>query len=468
MKIAFLFFYFCDVYAIIDVETTGFGSTGNKITDIAIFIHDGEKVVKEFESLVNPECQISYKITQLTGITNDMVKNAPKFYEIAKEVHLLTEGCVFVAHNVNFDYGVIRSEYRSLGGDYQRKKLCTVRLGRKLIPGHKSYSLGKLCHDLGITISGRHRAYGDAEATVKLFEMMLDADDGTVFETSLNRKSNKATLPPLLPREVYDNLPTESGVYYFRNQEDHIIYVGKAKNIKQRVLSHFHDKAKKEVIMCQRTANITYQLTGNELVALLFESAEIKRIYPVYNRSQKRTAETHGIFWYEDRAGVLRLGTNYLKLIPKPIATFYNTHEARNFLEKLAEEYELCPKFCNLHSNVGSCFHYQIKKCKGVCCGKEDQEVYNARVKEAIASISRVQKDFVIMEEGRKKDEKAVILIEGGVYKGFGYMKVNKQPESFDEYQQFIEPQRDNRDIQRILRQYLKKNDDDKIIYRGE
>jgi len=214
-------------YAIIDIETNG----GVKITEISIFIFDGEEVVDEFTTLVNPECNIPPRITSLTGIDNHMVRNSPKFYEIAKKVYEITEHCVFVAHNVNFDYGIIGKEFKELGLTYKRKKLCTIRLSRKLLPNKNSYSLGNLCVSEGIIIKDRHRARGDAEATVILFKKLLNLDaenSNEVINSFLKPKSREATLPPLLPKNVFDNLSENHGVYYFWNENKEIIYVGKA------------------------------------------------------------------------------------------------------------------------------------------------------------------------------------------------------------------------------------------------
>ncbi len=161
------------MYAIIDIETTGQSSANGKITEIAIFVHDGFCVTDSFTTLINPECYIPGFITELTGIDNEMVRNAPKFYEVARRIVEITRDCIFVAHNVMFDYKFIQEEFKRLGYDYQRKTMCTVRLGRKFLPGHRSYSLGKICGDLDIRIEGRHRAAGDAFATVKLFELIL-------------------------------------------------------------------------------------------------------------------------------------------------------------------------------------------------------------------------------------------------------------------------------------------------------
>jgi len=161
------------LYTIIDIETTGQSPAKGKITEIAIFVHNGFEVTDSFTSLVNPECYIPNFITELTGIDNSMVQSAPKFYEIARKIVEMTHERVFVAHNVSFDYRFIQEEFKHLGYDFQRKTMCTVKLGRKFIPGHRSYSLGKICSELGIKIDGRHRAAGDAFATVKLFELIL-------------------------------------------------------------------------------------------------------------------------------------------------------------------------------------------------------------------------------------------------------------------------------------------------------
>ena len=390
-----------------------------------------------------------------------MLRSAPKFYEIAKTIAEITEDTIFVAHNVNFDYNIIQKEFKDLGFDFKRKKLCTVRLSRKLIPGLKSYSLGALCTTQNIIINDRHRAKGDAEATTILFEKLVKLDpDQTVFNSFLNPRSRQATLPPLLSKKIVDNLSEKTGIYYFKNEKGEIIYVGKANNIKQRVLSHFYDKAKKEVTMCLETSNVTFTETGSELVALLLESSEIKKQYPKFNRAQRRTQESIGLFSYEDRNGIIHLAFNRLKLVANPIMKFYNETECRIFLEKLCEEFELCPKYCHLQTNVSSCFHYQIKKCKGVCRDEEDILTYNKRAKKAITSVQFETENFVIKEQGRTSKEHAIVLVLNGIYKGFGYMAKHNKIKSTEVYLKVIESQKDNRDIQRILNAYLKSNMD--------
>ena len=447
------------MFSVVDIETTGNGYKGQKITEISIFTFDGKHIVDEFTSLVNPEQNITAFITNLTGIDNEMVRNAPKFYEIAKKVAELTQDTIFVAHNVNFDYNIIQAEFKSLGFDFKRKKLCTVRLSRKIIPGLNSYSLGAICSSEKIPINGRHRAKGDAEATTELFRRLIERDDEFIINSFLNPRSRQATLPPLLEKKIVDNLPETFGVYYFKNAAKEVIYVGKANNIKQRVISHFYDKKKKEQNMCLETADITFTETGSELLALLLESSEIKHIYPKYNRAQRKAGEAVGLFSYEDQKGIMHLAYNRLKLVPNPITKYYTVAECRNHLEYLCKEFELCPKYCHLQTNVSSCFHYQIKECKGICCNEETVETYNVRVQEAIKSVGIGAKNLVIKETGRSENEIGFALILDGIYKGFGYVETYQSEQLInpEDYQFFVNPQKDNRDIQRILGGYVRK-----------
>ena len=452
------------MYAIVDVETTGLAADRSKITDIAIFIHDGEKIVDKYSTLINPECRIPPRISMLTGITDEMVADSPKFYEVAKDIFQKTENMIFVAHNVGFDYAMIRAEFKRLGGSFQRKKLCTVRLSRKIIPGLRSYGLGNLAKSLGIKITGRHRAEGDARATVKLFEKLLNDDAEGFIEKSLNVRSREATLPPNLPRDVFEDIPEATGVYYFRDETGKVIYVGKANNIKSRLLSHFSGGEKKPLAMLSRIHDITYTLTGNELVALLLESDEIKKHYPLYNRSQKRSNDVFGICEYEDKLGYKHFAYNNLKLVSEPLATFYNITEVRRFLTTLKEEFDLCPKLCNLQTSPTACFDYHIKKCHGACCSKERPSNYNRRFKKALKSIGGGVDNYLIIDKGRTDRESSIVMVEDGKYEGFGYVDKEIPIDTFEQAHAYIKPYKDNKDVQRILRSYLRKSSGKQII----
>ncbi|MFK7833774.1 MAG: exonuclease domain-containing protein [Winogradskyella sp.] len=442
-------------YTIIDVETTG---QGNRMTEISVFKYDGTTVIDEFTSLVNPNSFIPPHITALTGIDNETVANAPSFEDVAEDILSITEDAVFVAHNVNFDFNVIHGEFKRLGIDFARKKLCTVRLSRKLLPGHRSYSLGKLCKDLNINLVDRHRARGDAEATTILFELLLQQPDAdAVFTAFLNKKSREATLPPNLPKATFEALPNTAGIYYFKDKKGNVIYVGKAKDIKKRVLSHFYSKTKKAQDMVRETGDIDFETSGSELVALLMEDAAIKHHFPVYNKVSKRTIQSFSIFSYEDRKGILHLASNKGRLVPNPIITFYNIREVRAFTEKLCAKYNLCPKYCHLQEAVSECSHYSIKNCNGICRDEESVEEYNNRVLEAIYDISDHKEDIVMKEKGRQANEDAFVMIKGGAYVGYGFIEKSEPINHIDDLQAFLIPQKDNIDIQKILRPHLMK-----------
>ncbi|MDX1769478.1 MAG: exonuclease domain-containing protein, partial [Arenibacter troitsensis] len=372
------------MYAIVETENTGLRGEDNKITEICILIHDGQKVVREFSSLVNPEVSIKYKVTRRNGIKDDMLLGAPKFYEIAKEVVALTTDCIFISHHVNFNFNGVKNELASLGGVYKRKRISTLRLSRKLIPGQQSYSLGAICNQLGINVGQLQGAKEKAEATVSLLEKLWTVDTDGVFNFMLGPKSGQASLPPLWPKSVVTSLPHVTGVYYFKNSLGKIIYVGKAKDIKQRVLSHVYSRAHKEMRLCFETAHIDYTHTGSELVALLLESDEIKKHFPKFNRAQKRTGYRYGLGTRVDKNGIMHLFYDRLGKLKAPLACFYNQGECRTFLEELCETYGLCPRYCSLQHISGACFHFHIKKCHGICREQETVESYNERVEKAL------------------------------------------------------------------------------------
>jgi len=448
------------MYAIIDLETTGH-MAGNRITEIALFIHDGEQVVEEYQTLVNPERSIPLFIQRLTGIDDHMVKDAPRFCEVAEKVQRMTEACIFVAHNVGFDYGTLRKEYSELGFDYSRKRLCTVRLARKAFPGHTKYSLGNICATLGINIENRHRAYGDAKATVILFEKILAADDGKIIPQALHHKSKEGTLPPALDLKEVNALPSRPGIYYFKDEKGHVIYVGKAIDIKQRVLSHFYTKEGKDKSMHTHIAHVDFMECGSELMSLLIESAEIKRLYPLFNAAQKRKRDPWAIFSYMDMQGVKHLAYAASKQVKVPLMRFYTITQCRQFLENLQESFELCPRYCQLQKVNSACFHHRLHQCRGVCAEEELAAIYNVRVDEAILSMGSLHGDFILLLDGRKKKEYGYVHIEQGVYRGYGFAK---GAPDLEKIAQGLIPQEDNSDIQRILRSYFRHEQAPRIL----
>jgi DNA polymerase-3 subunit epsilon len=457
------------LYAIVDIETTGGSPKTEKITEIAIYHFDGNNVTDEFISLVNPEKNIPYYITALTGISNEMVENAPKFYEIAKDIVNFTEGKILVAHNASFDYKFIKSEFKSLGYEFTRENMCTLRLSRKLLPGHRSYSLGNLCHDLNIAIEGRHRAAGDALATVKLLDMLLNRSRETGQQDMLQASISNTlkNLHPELDKDNIDALPEQTGVYYFLNDQQQVIYIGKSNNIRKRVMSHLSNNSSRRTIeMKENIAGVNFELTGSELVALLTESSEIKKHGPRYNRAQKRKTLHYGLYSQKDAQGYYRLEIDRTinRINQAPETCFQNKAEAKSILTKMIERHWLCQKLCGMYDTDGGCFHYEIRQCNGACIGKESPDIYNKRVMKALSAFYYKHKNLLIIDKGRKENERSVVQLENGKYVGFGFLNTEESYLQLEDIVNCIKVYEDNRDIQQIIRTYLNKHDVEKII----
>lgn len=452
-------------YAIVDIETTGGSPKSSRITEIAIYKHDGEKIIDEFVTLVNPETQIPPFIVRLTGISDEMVRDAPRFFEIAKEIIEFTEGCVFVAHNVGFDYGILRAEYRSLGFDYRRPHLCTVRSSRYVIPGMDSYSLGNLTKSLGIKLVGRHRAGGDAYATAQLFSLLIEKDK-TNLKTFIQEELNPKNLHPNLDLNELDEIPNKIGVYKFFNEDNQLIYIGKSIHIRKRIDQHLRNiKTAKGIQMQREITRIEFELTGSELIALLLESQLIKQHQPIYNRSLRRAQFPYGLFNYEDEGGYMRF---HIGLVSKnkglPLTSFTTRKEASVYLERLVDEHSLCQKLCDLYKTNAACFHFSVKKCNGACIGEESAEAYNERCLPLIDELNLKGASFYIVDKGRNRGESSLILVEDGSLSGMGYAPFHFRKLPVKKWSRFIDIIRDDRDARTILKLFLRKNLSHEVI----
>lgn len=417
----------------------------------------------KFVSLVNPEREIQPFVVNLTGIDNTMLHRAPKFYEVAKRIVEITEDCIIVAHNAKFDNRILKTEFDRLGFEFKRETLCTVELSKRLIPGHDSYSLGKLAKTLGIPMNGRHRADGDADATLKLFKILLNKDlDKAIIQNSV-RLEPKYQLEPN-HKDIIDALPPITGVYYIHDETGKIIYIGKSKNIKHRVNQHFTNTSPKSKKIQLLASTVTYESTGSELVALLKESQEIKRNKPIYNRSLQREIFTHALYNFKDDYGYINLKIDKADGRKKPITTFNNKQSAKSFMFHAIEEYGLCQKLTGLYPSKTSCFNYTIKACNGACIQKEKPEDYNLRVKQLIIKNSYESQNMVVIDRGRYIEERSVIYIENGVFKGLGFFDLNYQITNLEVLESLITPMESNRDTQHIIQSYLRRNKSLKII----
>ena len=451
------------MYAILDIETTGGKYNEEGITEIAIYKFDGHEIVDQFISLVNPERKIQPFVVNLTGINNEMLRNAPKFYEVAKRIIEITEGCILVAHNAQFDTRILRTEFDRLGYDYQRESLCTVELAKKLIPDMPSYSLGKLVRSLGIPLSDRHRAAGDAKATVTLFKLLLSKDQKKEIISQTVRMEAKRQLEPKL-LDMIEATPSVTGVYYMHREDGSIIYIGKSRNIKKRLNQHFTSDNRKSKKIQLEVAAVSYEATGSDLIAQLKESEEIKRNKPRYNRALRKTIYNCQLGLTKDEAGYLQFKIEKTNLDKPAITTFTNYQQAKSQLFKITEQHQLCQKHTGLHKTSGPCFLHTIKECFGACIGEEPVDQYNARVERYLAMHSYENQNMVIIDHGREVDERSVILIEDGVYRGFGFFNLNYQINNLEILRSIISPMEDNRDAQHIIHSFLRRKKVLKII----
>lgn len=419
-------------FAIVDVETTGGRASRDKVTEIGIVIHDGKKIIDTYDSLINPQTYIPAGIVQLTGITQEMVKGAPLFHEVARDIVEFTEGAVFVAHNVRFDYGFLREEFKRLSYTYSRKQLCTVRMSRKAFPGLPSYSLENLIKHFGITTDARHRALADALATTDLLERILHNDENKQeLHVMVNMGIKESKLPNGIKLEQIHQLPESCGVYYLHNKSGDVVYVGKSINIKKRIADHFADQTDKGRRLQQHVADISFEETGSELIALLLESHEIKRLRPTINRAQRRSKFPFAVHSYTNKEGfvcfdVIRNNADNRKKF-EIISEYPSMSRAKGRLNFLVKDLELCSRYCHLFPGQGTCFHYHLKQCRGACAGKESVEDYNERAALAKERLRTVfDSDFLLLDEGRHPEEKSVVLIEQGHFAGFGYISIEE------------------------------------------
>lgn len=403
------------MFAIVDIETTGGNAQYGGITEIAIVLHNGTSIEGRYETLVNPQQHVPRYITALTGISDYMLADAPPFEAIADKIYNLLNGRVFVAHNVNFDYSFIHYQLQQCGYNWQAKKLCTVRYARKVLPGKQSYSLGNITRELNIDITNRHRAGGDAVATVALLEQLMQQDDDRQqLQLLLKGKNPHSYLPMNVPEEQINNLPYCPGVYYFHDKAGKVIYVGKAKNLKYRVRSHFANnnpnQRKQEFI--RNICSISYEVCATELMAIILEALEIKKRWPLYNRSQKRYEQMYGLYTYEDQTGLLRLAVEKKRKHLPALHSFHRMEEGFSIGRKLIELFDLEEKMVFANAQL----HHP------------DENVvasHNLKMKAAVHHLKTNLPAFGIVQQGADEKGRPVkigYLIDKGMFAGMGFV----------------------------------------------
>lgn len=437
-------------YAILDIETTGGKFNEEAITEIAIYQFDGHEVTDQFISLVNPEKEIQPFVVNLTGINNGMLKNAPKFYEVAKRIVEITEGCTLVAHNANFDYRILRTEFNRLGYTYERKTLCTVELSKALIPDRESYSLGKLVRSLGIPVTDRHRASGDALATVKLFKLLLSKDlEKTIIQQHLKTSTKKQLSPKLI--DIVSHLPEKTGVYYIHDDNGNILFISKSQNIKKRVNQHFIKTNKKAKFIQKNVNSVTFDITGSELIASLKEIEEIKKNTPKLNRYIRKNY-TLALYSFKDDNGYLNLNLDKIDNRKKPISVFTNLQSGKSFVDRLRKQYGLSSRLIHIKASK------TLLKTTVTDVDKAQINAYNASINAIIDKYSVNKKSIILIDKGRAVDEKSVILIKNGNLVGFGFFNLNYQITNLEVLESLITPIENSKDNQYTVLSYLRKN----------
>ena len=447
------------LYAVVDIETTGGFASGNGITEISILVHDGNTVISNYETLINPQQYIPAHIEALTGISSEMVENAPLFAEVAADIFEILHDKVFVAHNVNFDYSFVRHQLAAENYQLECKKLCTVRMSRKILPGYRSYSLGKLCADLNISISNRHRAGGDAAATAQLLTLLLESDTQQHIKVSLSKISKEQVLPPHLPKSEIEKLPMGSGVYYFKDQKGKVIYVGKAKSLRKRVCSHFtgNNAGRQRQSFLKDIHSIDFELCGTELMAFILEATEIKRLWPPNNRALKGFQQKYGLYSYEDQKGYLRLGIDKYRKQAVTLYSFDTVLEGHNLLKLLIKEHLLCEKLCFVQTRRTECTGHAEGNCAGACIQKESSASYNVRVKYALEQLKSMLPSFAVIDTGRNEDEQSCLLVEKGKFYGMGYISNYTDIIKPEELKSALQPYQSNDYILHMISSYVER-----------
>lgn len=445
------------MYAILDIESTGGKFNEEGITEIAIHKFDGEDVVDRFISLVNPEKPIQPFVAKLTGINNNMLRTAPKFHEVAKRIIEITEDCVLVAHNAQFDYRILRTEFRRLGYDYQRKTLCTVDLSKLLLPDAESYSLGKLVRSLGIPVSDRHRANGDALATLKLLQLLLLKDtEKTILKTAIRKEAHGELSEKQL--DMVRGLPDAIGVFYMHNKDGEIIYLKDSENIRKRVNQWFtnpNDRARK---LGKETKKVSFERTGNSLMAQLKALKELQKNKPKFNQPHQRPKALFGLKSERTPEGYLKIGVGKRTKKNEHYGRYPSAVSANNALYRLTKEFGLCDKLSGLSEAKGACGKYTDNKCLGACIGKEHKESYNNRVQQALSKFSLKDKNVLLLDRGRQVGEQSVLMVRNGIPIGTAYTDLNYQKNNIHILEQLLSPIDASEMAYLMIETYLRKN----------
>jgi len=387
-------------FAVVDVETTGGFASNHRVTEIGVVITNGLDILEEYHTLINPNRSIPQFITALTGIDNYLTSKAPFFEDIAEHLKSLLDGCVFVAHHVDFDFSFIREEMERAGLTFKAQKLCTVRYARAVLTDHKGFSLAKLAKHFEIVNAQPHRALADAHTAAHILHRLLALDADEALKKKIVKMQADVKLPAFLPVEQYHSLPQAPGVYYFYDAQDKPLYIGKAKNLKKRITTHFlnKDSARGQAFMRQ-IVRVETRITGSEWMALVLEDVEIRKYWPPHNSAQKRPNTNWQVVNYADARGNQRLAVIKAKNGNLGWRTFTTRAKARNWMQAIISKYQLLPQLCDMPDIL---FAHQLP----------DEYTHNSRMLQLHAEFTRADAHIFLTEKGRRADEVSFVWLK--------------------------------------------------------
>jgi DNA polymerase-3 subunit epsilon len=422
---------FPDKMVLLDCETTGGKPTYHRITEIGLLIIENGEIVDTWQSFIQPDQSLPANIQQLTGITPQMLANAPRFEEVADVLLSKLEGRVLVAHNARFDYGFLKNEFSRTGISYTSKPLCSVKFSRALYPQFKRHGLDQIINRFKLQVLDRHRAFDDAKLIYDFFQHSSQLFSDEDIEAVCAEIQEKSSLPTQLNPKVIDNLPKQPGVYYFYDDKGKLLYVGKSVNIRQRVLSHFSQDYKnhKDLKMSSRIADVSFEITGSDFSAQLLESREIKQLVPLYNHRLRKLKKLYRLMIETNDQGYAIPVVKEQQLsgeLTNNFGLFRSYRQIESKLKQLADDYQLCFRLLGLEgkntNGTKACFRHQLRKCNGACCGKESVSNYNARLKAALNDYQQKVwpwSDAILLEETTNAEQPSHFhLIKDWVYLG--------------------------------------------------
>ncbi len=459
----------------VDLETTGGNAAWHRIIEIGIVEIDRDGSVREWSTLVSPGARIPTSIAEFTGITNEMVADAPTFEDVHREVLARLHGRLFVAHNVRFDYGFLRSEFLRLDVRWTAKVLCTVKLSRRLFPEHPRHNLDAVIARHALDCEARHRALGDARVLRDLLGV-LQRDVGSVrLRDTVESLLHETPLPPQLPEGLADDLPESPGVYRFYGADDVLLYVGKSRNLRNRVLEHFAQdhRSTKEHELSRQVRRVEWLETAGELGALLHEAAAVKAEKPAHNRRLRGSATTWTLRLVPaadgagaDRpahAAIVELDALQPHERDEVYGTFRDRKAAKRALDEIVRAHQLCVRALGLEDGEGSCFAYQLKRCKGACVGREPPKLHDTRVRLALAGLRMKPWPYrgrVVVAERDWRGEQDLHVLDG--WRWLGTVKELEEARGLRDDDAPFDP-----DVYRILKRFLADPSGTRIVELG-